>query len=68
MQIIFNVNKCSECPYYKERYEFGEYTAYCGHKDANDDINSNGAYLHVGANRIPKDSISWQCPIKRGRQ
>ena len=64
MQIVFNVNNCSECPHYKERYEFGEWTAYCGHKDANDDINSYGAYLHVGEDRIPKHSIIWQCPMK----
>ncbi len=65
MGITIEVSKCSECPYYDERYEFGTYTAYCSHKDANENINMNGAYLHVGTDRIPKDSISWQCPVRR---
>lgn len=63
MEVTYNVTKCSECPEYCERYEFGEYTAYCGHKDASPRINSNAAYLHVGQDAIPKDEISYECPI-----
>lgn len=64
MEINMKVSKCSECPYFSKRYEFGEYTSYCGHKDANENINMNGAYTHVGNDRIPHDTVSWQCPIK----
>lgn len=65
MQVTYNVTKCSECPEYCERYEFGEYTAYCGHKDASPRINSNAAYLHVGQDAIPKDDISYDCPVMK---
>lgn len=65
MQVTYNVSKCSECPEYCERYEFGEYTAYCGHKDASPRINSNAAYLHVGQDAVPKDEISYDCPVMK---
>lgn len=64
MLVTIEVNKCRECPYFSTRYEMGCDTAYCSHPRAHRRIDANSAYMHVGADRIPRDKISDLCPIK----
>lgn len=64
----FEVNKCEECPYYGNRYEYGTRTNYCKHKNASggkNGINCESAYLNVGVNRLPEKSISVHCPARK---
>ncbi len=68
MIVKVEVTKCPECPYYRERYEFMEYTNYCGHKNAGNDMNGNWAYQHVGWDALPKDSISDRCPLSEAEK
>ena len=65
MTVMIEVNKCSDCPYYYNRYEFGVYTNCCTHKEASKEINEESAYNNVGNNRLPTDKISYKCPIKK---
>lgn len=68
MLIQIEVENCTDCPYYHGRYEFGKYTSYCKHKDADktgpDGIGCEAAYNHVGHDRLPNKGISYQCPFK----
>ena len=64
MTITFDITKCPECPFYKNIYKYGEWTNYCGHKNAPKEIDIESAYKNVGNNRLPKDKISKYCPIK----
>lgn len=69
MLIQIEVENCTDCPYYHERYEFGEYTSCCLHEDADktgpDGIGCEAAYNHVGQDRLPDEGISYQCPFKK---
>lgn len=65
MKVVTEVNKCRECPYFGDRYEFGCYTSYCQHPSADSHIDRDSAYMHVGTDRIPRDTISSRCPLRR---
>lgn len=65
MKITIEIDNCHECPFYNERYEFGEYTNFCGHSKANNHINLAHAYLNVGNNALPNEGISCWCPYKK---
>lgn len=64
MKVTKEVTKCSECPYFGDRYECGEWTSYCNHPNASKYINFDHAYLHIGSDGVPRDKISGFCPIK----
>ena len=72
MIIKIEVNNCTDCPYYHERYEFGEYTSCCTHEGADatgpDGIGCEAAYQHVGQNRLPEKGISYLCPFRKEAQ